>query len=418
MRSLRVAIVTENFLPKLDGVTRTLAMLLEHLERLGHRAIVLGPEGSPRRYAGARVFGASGAPIPFYPELRFLLPRPGLERRLARFRPDIVHVVDPMLLGAAGVRWAQHLGAPVIASYHTNLADYCAYFHLRALIAPLWAYRRFVHNACAATLCPSPSTALHLRQQGFERVALWRRGVDSALFTPLRRSATWRAQMAGDPARLIVLYVGRLAYEKNLFDLVDAFKRLEGSGEDARAQGSADEDAQPQLVLVGDGPARSDLERALVGRRATFTGYLTGDALATAYASADIFAFPSVTETFGQVVMEAMASGLPVVGYDAEGVRDSVQHLETGLLVPSRDRDAFTTGLRTLLAAPELRRRMGLAARALAEQRDWPTVLDGLLDDYRQVIAGEYARSAHRHHDAPGMALTTGQAAQRPSPRS
>ena len=404
MRGLRVALITENFLPKLDGVTRTLAMLLEHLERHGDRAIVLGPEGSPRRYAGARVYGAPGAPIPFYPELRFLFPRPSLERRLARFRPDIVHVVDPMLLGAAGVRWAQRLGAPVVSSYHTNLADYCAWLHLSALIAPMWAYRRFVHNSCAATLCPSPSTALQLQRQGFERVDLWRRGVDSALFTPTRRSAAWRAQMAGDPDRPIILYAGRLAYEKNLFDLVDAFRRLNDRGEDTGAQGSAGagEGMQPQLVLVGDGPARADLERALgKGQRATFTGYLTGEALATAYASADIFAFPSTTETFGQVVMEAMASGLPVVGYDAEGVRDTVQHRETGLLAPSRNIDAFTTGLRTLLNAPEQRQRMGLAARIVAERRDWPTVLDGLLDVYRQVIAGEYAQPSLTTGTAP-----------------
>ena len=394
MRRMRVALITENFLPKLDGVTRTLAMLLEHLERQGHRAIVLGPEGSPRRYAGARVFGAPGAPIPFYPELRFLFPRPSLERRLTRFRPNIVHVVDPMLLGAAGVLWAQRLGAPVVSSYHTNLADYCAYFHLGALVAPMWAYRRFVHNQCAVTLCPSPSTSLQLHHHGFERLDLWRRGVDSALFTPHRRSAAWRTQVADNCDRPIILYVGRLSYEKNLFDLAEAFKRLDAERDKEAAQGSAGDATQPHLVLVGNGPARADLERALAGRRVTFTGYLTGEALATAYASADLFAFPSTTETFGQVVMEAMASGLPVVGYDAEGVRDSVRHRETGLLAPSRDVEAFASGLRTLLTAPEQRQRMGLAARALAERRDWPAVLDALLDIYQQVIAGKDGQPA------------------------
>src|SRR5579859_447236 len=195
---MRVALVTENFLPKLDGVTRTLAMLLEHLQRHGHKAIVLGPEGAPRRYAGARVFTARGWPLPMYPELRMLLPTPVFERRLARFRPDIVHVVDPMVLGAAGIMWARRLEIPVLASYHTNLAAYCASFHLRALTKPMWAYRRFLHSQCAMTMCPSPSTALELQRQGFAQVGIWPRGVDASLFTPMRRSESWRASVAGD----------------------------------------------------------------------------------------------------------------------------------------------------------------------------------------------------------------------------
>src|SRR5579883_2197976 len=216
---MRIALVTENFLPKLDGVTRTLAMLLEHLQRQGHKAIVLGPEGALRSYAGARVFGAPGFPIPFYPELRFLFPAPRLERRLARFHPDLVHVVDPVLLGAAGVAWGRRLGVPVLSTYHTNLADYCAYFHLSALVNPVWSYRRFLHNQCAVTLCPSPSTALQLRRHGFERVDIWQRGVDSALFTPERRNLAWRKRITGDESTPIILYVGRLSHEKNLDDL-------------------------------------------------------------------------------------------------------------------------------------------------------------------------------------------------------
>ncbi|HZC07154.1 MAG TPA: glycosyltransferase family 1 protein [Ktedonobacterales bacterium] len=372
---MRVALVTENFLPKLDGVTRTLAMLLEHLEREGHRAIVLGPEGAPRRYAGARVFCAPGVPIPFYPELRFLWPRPALERRLARFRPDIVHVVDPMLLGAAGVHWARRLGAPVVSSYHTNLSAYCAYYHLTALVTPMWRYRRYLHNLCAATLCPSPSTASELQRHGFERIGVWPRGVDSRQFTPARRSLDWRRRITGDTTTPILLYTGRLSHEKNLSDLVMAFTALEASG--------------AWLALVGDGPARTDMQQALAGRRVTFTGYLRGDALAQAYASADLFVFPSMTETFGQVVMEAMASGLPVTAYDAEGVRDSVRHGETGLLAPAGDVATLTNHIRTLIDAPDQRLRLGIHARAYAERQDWATQLSRLVTLYASVISGE-----------------------------
>lgn len=372
---MRIALVTENFLPKLDGVTRTLAMLLEHLERAGHRAIVLGPEGSPRRYAGARIYSAPGMPIPFYPELRFLFPRPLLERRLARFHPDIVHVVDPMLLGAAGIHWAQRIGVPVISTYHTNLAAYCAYYHLSALVAPMWRYRRLLHDQCAATLCPSPSTARELERQGFARVGVWARGVDSKTFTPERRSLEWRKRITGSAETPIILYAGRLSHEKNLTDLVAAFTALDDTG--------------AWLTLVGDGPARPEIQQALAGKRVTFTGYLSGAALAEAYASADIFAFPSVSETFGQVVMEAMASGLPVVGYDAEGVRDSVRHGETGFLAPARDAAALSCAMRALLSDPQRRERQATRARIYAETQSWDILLNTLVSTYGRVSSGQ-----------------------------
>lgn len=369
---MRIALVTENFLPKLDGVTRTLAMLLEHLRARGHAALVLGPRGAPRRYAGARIYGAPGLPLPFYPELRALLPSPGLERRLARFRPDIIHVAEPMLLGAMGVVWAQRLGVPLISSYHTNLAAYCSYFRLGMLETPVWAYRRMLHNACDATLCPSPSTARELRSQGFERVDLWPRGVDATLFHPARRSLTWRRTIAGAEQRPIALYVGRLSHEKNLAVLIETWNALRGM--------------DAHLVVVGDGPARGDLERALAGPSVTFTGYLHGETLAEVYASSDVFAFPSQTETFGQVALEAMASGVAVLGFDADGVRDLVRDGETGLLAPCGEQAAFTQMFSTLMAEPQLRARMGLRARAAAEQRTWAGVMDGLLDEYERII--------------------------------
>ncbi len=369
---MRIALVTENFLPKLDGVTRTLALALEHFQLAGHKAIVIGPEGSPRRYAGARVFGAPGAPIPFYPELRFLFPHPRLEQRLARFRPDVVHVVDPSLLGAAGITWGKRLGAPVISSYHTNLATYCGYYHLTALIEPLWAYRRYLHNQCAITLCPSPSTADELRKRGFDRVALWGRGVDCEQFSPSQRSWAWRRQITGNAQTPIALYVGRLSQEKNLWHLIAAMDEIERAG--------------GWLVVVGDGPIRADLERALIGRRATFTGYLHGEALARAYASSNVFVFPSLTETYGQAVVEAMASGLPVVAYDAEGVRDNVTHERTGLLAPPDDVAMFKRNLARALTVDSLRARQGVSARAWAERKKWPVILDLLLETYRKAI--------------------------------
>lgn len=377
---MRVAILTENFLPKLDGVTRTLATLLEHLDRRGHSAILFGPEGGPQRYANAHVIGVKGPRLPFYPELRALVPLPRFGQRLAQFEPDVVHVAEPMLLGAAGIRWARRMRVPVVASYHTNLSEYCAHFHLGALGEAVWKYRRFLHAQCAITLCPSLSTQRELERRDFPRVTLWSRGVDSTLFGPARRSAAWRRVTTGADDGAIVLYVGRLSLEKNLLSLVDAFKAIE--------------DEQVRLVLVGDGPARPELERVLAGHRATFTGYLRGEALAEAYASSDVFAFPSRTETYGQVVGEAMASGLPVVAFDADGVRDQVESGKTGLLAPAGDTQAFAQAVRSLVARPELRAALGIRARQVAAGRTWERVMDDLLDIYRQVAMPSLAQAA------------------------
>jgi glycosyltransferase involved in cell wall biosynthesis len=278
-----------------------------------------------------------------------------------------------MLLGAAGIFAAQRLGVPIVTSYHTNLAAYCKYFGLGALEAPAWAYRRFLHSQAAITLCPSRSTAQELERRGFAHPRVWSRGVDTQLFSPARRSEAWRRQVAGDHSHPIVLYVGRLSHEKNLGALVAAHSALARDG--------------ARLVFVGDGPARATLERAMSGATATFTGYLQGEQLAQAYASADVFAFPSLTETFGQVIQEAMASGLPVVAFDAEGVRDQVRAGETGFLARPGDTAGFAQALEEVIRSPQLRAAMGAAALTIARQRTWDRVMEALREVYEMTLA-------------------------------
>lgn len=369
---MRIAIITENFYPKLDGVTRTIAMLLEHLQLRGHQAIVIGPEDAPRRYAGARIIGIPGPPIPFYPELRMLLPRRHVGHRLARFHPDLIHLADPMLLGMVGLYWAHKLAVPAVGAYHTNIADYMGDFHLGFLKDPVWRYRRFLHNQCAATLVPSRSTGTILAKRGFERIHQWPRGVDSILFDPAKRDLAWRRSLGIRDDQRLILYVGRLSHEKKLPVLAQAY----------RAVAAPD----THLLLVGGGPAREEIEAELQGLPVTFTGYLKGEALARAYASADLFAFPSTTETFGQVVQEAMASGLPVLGCDAEGVRDLVQPGVTGVLAAPHNARDFTNALRGMLADPVRCASMGRAARAWAAERSWAEVMDNLLALYADLI--------------------------------
>ncbi len=382
---MRVAIITENFLPKLDGVTRTLARLLEHLEVTGHQALLLGPEAGMESYAGAEVVGTGGIPLFFYPELKFNFFRPLFFRRLSEFRPAVIHIVDPVAFGPTGLAAARLLNIPIVSSYHTNLASYCSHFGFPVFTRPMWSYNRFVHNQCALTFCPSPSTATMLRTQGFEHLRIWSRGVDTTHFSPSQRSLALRAQWLGARTDLkdaeqpvILLYVGRISWEKNLRLLMRAYQRM-----DYR---------RCHLVIVGNGPAFAEVQSQLQGLPVTFTGYLTGEDLARAYASADIFAFPSYTETFGQVVLEAMASGLPVVGLEAEGVCDLVRHEHSGLLlnreasVGEEQVELYRAYLMRLVNNWQERAQFSKFALQEASRRSWQEAMEGLVDGYREVV--------------------------------
>jgi glycosyltransferase involved in cell wall biosynthesis len=382
---MRVAIITENFLPKLDGVTRTLARLLEHLEITGHQALLLGPEAGMESYAGAEVVGTGGIPLFFYPELKFNFFRPLFFRRLSEFRPDIIHIVDPVAFGPTGLAAARLLNIPIVSSYHTNIASYCTHFGFPLFTRPMWSYNRLVHNQCALTFCPSPSTATMLHAQGFERLRIWSRGVDTTHFSPNYRSLALRAQwlatrtdLQGAEQPVILLYVGRISWEKNLRLLIQAYQRMDHQ--------------RCHLVVVGNGPAFTEVQSQLQGLPVTFTGYLTGEDLATAYASADIFAFPSYTETFGQAVLEAMASGLPVVGLEAEGVCDLVRHEDSGLLLHREESvgeeqvEPYRTYLTRLVDNRQERARFSRFALQEASRRSWHETMECLVDGYREVV--------------------------------
>jgi len=382
MAMMRVAIITENFLPKLDGVTRTLARLLEYLQANEHRALLLGPDSGMQEYAGAEVVGTAGFPLPFYPELKFNFFRPLFIRRLNEFQPDIVHLVDPVVLGAAGLAAARFLNKPVVSSYHTNMAAYCAYFGVPIFTRPMWAYNRLIHSQCALTFCPSPSTAGMLEKQGFQNLRIWSRGVDTTLFRPERRSAelrtSWLHRRKRPGEKTVLLYAGRISWEKNLHLLTQAYRNMDHK--------------RCHLVIVGQGPAFGEVQQELADLPVTFTGYLQGEDLAAAYASADIFVFPSRSETFGQVVLEAMASGLPVAGVYSEGVCDLVQNGETGYLLDTQGLSekeealAYQEIIAHLIANVPVCQRMGQAALQEARQRSWPEAMKSLMQGYRDVI--------------------------------
>lgn len=387
---MRIAIITENFLPKLDGVTRTVSRLLEHLHMQEHQVLLLGPECGMDEYAGAEVIGTAGLPLPFYPELKFNFFRPLFLRRLIEFRPDIIHVVDPVILGATGLAAARFLNIPIVSSYHTNLAAYCGHFGFSLLTQPMWLYNRFVHNQCSLTFCPSASTAAMLKKQGFEHVRIWPRGVEDTLFQPGRRSkalrTSWLSGQGIPEDKVILLYVGRISWEKNLRLLVQAYRKMDHT--------------RCHLVIVGQGPAYAEVQQDLSQVPVTFTGYLSGEELATAYASADIFAFPSYTETFGQVVLEAMASGLPVVGVQSEGVSDLVEHGRTGLLLAAERHSeneqivGYRAYLERLIEYPEERMHMSSSALSSALPHTWYDAMELLVQGYKEVVARSHVAIA------------------------
>lgn len=380
---MRVALVTETFLPHIDGVVTRLVSTIEALRAAGDEVLVIAPErrGLPSEYSGARVVGAPSIPLPVYREIRLGLPlTTGIDAVLSDFHPDIIHVVNPAVLGLAGFSYARRHGTAVIASYHTHLATYAYRYGVGVLAPVIWRYVRWLHNQAQLNLCTSRPVLDLLEGRGFPRVALWAPGVDSVLFSPDRRSAVMRERLTGGrPSETVLLYVGRLATEKSLETLAPALAELPGC----------------HLALVGKGPARQQLEAAFAGLPATFVGPLEGETLAAAYASADIFAFPSCTETLGLAAIEAMAAGLPVVGARRGGVPDVVRDGETGLLFDPDAPGDLVRALRRLIANDALRDQLGRASRRRAEGWSWAASTAGLRDYYRSIVPSASPITSH-----------------------
>ena len=363
---MRVALITETFLPRIDGIVRMLLEFLTYLQAQGHSAIVFAPGSGERAWQGVDVVRVHGVPCPFYPGLVLAPYSARMEPILRAWHPDLIHLAGPFVLGAQGGRVGRALDIPVAAHFQTDLARFARHYGLGAFAGLTWRRLLAIHNGCTVNFAPTSSVAAELRARGMRNVQIVGRGVDTAQFHPARRDPARRAQITGGRERPILAYVGRLAPEKGLTTLVAVAQALPDC----------------PLLVVGDGPGRAALARALRGHDVHFTGWLHGEALAAAYASADVFVFPSATETFGQVVREAMASGLPVVGLRAGGVQDLVQSGVTGFLAEPMDPADFIAAVRRLVEDAPLRERFGRAARRQAEFYTWPAVFDDLLDCY------------------------------------
>lgn len=365
-RRMRVAMVTETYPPEINGVAMTMGRIVSGLQARGHTVQLIRPRQHPGdRPAEQPLFEEvlqRGMPIPRYDALKLGLPaKQALMRLWAKLRPDIVHVVTEGPLGWSALAAASKLKLPVTTDFHTNFHSYSAHYGVGWLKTPITAYLRKFHNKALSTLVPTESLRRELAVLGFRNLEVVARGVDTELFKPQRRSAALRSDWGVKDGALVALSVGRLAPEKNLPLVLRAYRLMR--------------ELQPQLrlVLVGDGPERARLARE--NPDVIFAGMRTGEDLAAHYASADVFLFPSVTETYGNVTVEAMASGLAVVAYDYAAAQQHIRHSENGVLVPFGSADDFVQAAAALANDPARVRGLGAQARVTTEKLDWSCIV-------------------------------------------
>ncbi len=368
---MRIALFTETFLPKVDGIVTRLKHTVEQLQRLGDQVLVFSPDGGLTEYQGAQIHGVSGLAFPLYPELKLALPRPSIGEALEQFKPDLIHVVNPAVLGLAGIYYAKTLDIPLMASYHTHLPKYLEHYGLGMLEGLMWELLKAMHNQARINLATSTAMQQELTEHGIERVQVWQRGVDTDLFRPELASRDMRDRLSqGHPDAPLLLYIGRLSAEKEIDRIKPVLESIPGA----------------RLALVGDGPYREELEKHFEGTNTNFVGYLAGEELASAYASADVFVFPSRTETLGLVLLEAMAAGCPVVAANSGGIPDIVTNGENGYMFDPQDENGAIAATQRIFATDALRETLRLNARAEAERWGWRGATQQLQKFYQEIL--------------------------------
>ncbi len=367
---MRVAVITESFLPTVNGVTNSVCRVLDHLAAAGHEAIVICPDaGAPRAYAG---FTVHTVPALAYRQFPVGLPNPQVQRILARFGPDVLHAASPFLLGAQAIAAANRLEVPSVAVFQTDVAGYTKRHRIGLASSFAWRFVRWIHEGADLTLVPSSASHSDLQAAGIPRLGRWGRGVDLVRYHPNNRfspaTRALRERLSPD-GEVVIGYVGRVAAEKQ----VERLRSLRGI-------------PGIQIAIVGDGPHVPVVEKQLRGMPATMLGRLGGQDLAAAYASFDIFVHTGTEETFGQTVQEAHASGLPVVAPRAGGPIDLVEPgIDGYLFSPADDRD-LRASVAALVSDAPLRRRMGEAGRRAVLGRTWESVCEELVGHYERVI--------------------------------
>ncbi len=390
---LKIALVTETYLPEVNGVAVTIGRMVLGLLKRGHRIHMIRPRQHKQDMAADeddyRETLVSGMPIPGYPELKSGLPAKGLLIRLWKHqRPDIVHIATEGPLGWSALSAARKLNIPVSTDFHTNFHSYSQHYGIGLLKKPIAAYLRHFHNKAACTMVPTASLQQQLEFEGYKNVVVVSRGVDTELFHPAKRSAELRATWQAADDTPVVMLVSRIAPEKNLQVVIQAFEQMRKINPLTR------------LVMVGDGPARAELEKQ--HPHLIFAGMQTGEALAQHYASGDIFLYASLTETYGNVTIEAMASGLATVAYDYAAARQHMRHDVNGLLVPFADTDAFVTQAKALVSDMDRVQRLRVAARETVESLTWEHIMGEM-----EAVLYDVVHKQGEQHVQPELSTAT-----------
>jgi glycosyltransferase involved in cell wall biosynthesis len=377
---MRIAYLTESLPPLVDGVSHTLGYLRKSLESNNIDYTFYSPFCPENDAWSGRVNQVLSVPFPLYRKYRVSLPGfHDLRNSLDRFEPDLIHICSPIILGLFGLRYARERNVPVVNSFHTRFVSYLKYYGFGWLERFGWSYLQWFYNRGDRCFAPSEATIRELRSRGFENVELWSRGIDLNRFSPkfADRGLRFRWSPDGKP---IALYVGRLVKEKDIDILLKAHSILNSRGTEYR------------LVFVGDGPMRRQIENE--ASDAILAGHLDGEDLSRAYASSDIFVFPSTTESFGNVVLEATASGLPAMGSAEGGIGELIQHEKTGFLVTSGDFRDYADKLEALIEDKSLRDSMAASAMEFASRKNWDLINGELFNKYERLIAVGAGRGA------------------------
>ncbi|MDQ0484508.1 glycosyltransferase family 4 protein [Guptibacillus hwajinpoensis] len=368
---MKISIVTETFLPSTDGVVTRLRASIDYLLDQGHDIQVIAPDLGVRSYRNIRFDGVQPRTFIFYKHRKFGMPTRSIKTYLEDFDPDLVHVVNPAFMGYSGIKYGRRLGVPLIASYHTHVPKYANYYNVSWSEPLLWWHFRRMHNKADINLCTSQAILEELEEQNFYNVHLWKRGVDTERFNPEHRNEKMRQRLTnGNPDKTLLLFVGRLAFEKEIDSLIPMLEQKPDA----------------HLAIVGDGPYREELEKNFAHlNNVTFTGFLHGEELDQAYASSDAFMFPSTTETLGLVILEAMASGLPVIAAKSGPTNEQVEDGSTGLLYRSGPNGNLTEVVNRLDEFGLLKK---MSKEAFAHSRDygWRGPAQQLLNFYESAI--------------------------------
>ncbi|WP_085508566.1 glycosyltransferase family 4 protein [Thalassobacillus devorans] len=367
---MKIAIITETFLPSTDGVVTRLKEAIKHLQKENNEVIVIAPDLGVTEYEGAIVEGVKTTRMPFYRSREFSMPQRKVKDLLMKHEPDLVHVVNPALVGVSGVYYASKLGYPLLASYHTHVPKYLDYYRLYPFKPLVWWYFKKLHSYADLNLCTSKAIQQELMEKKIPNVHVWDRGVAIDKYHPDYQDTDMRERLSGGkPENKLLVFVGRLAPEKEIHKL----KPLLDKRNDI------------SLAIVGDGPVRDQLEKTFKGTNTTFTGFLHGEELSQSFASGDAFIFPSVTETLGLVILEAMASGLPVIAAKSGPTMEQVEDGRTGLLFENENTESLITAIEKI-EDPELHKRLSENARKEAEKFSWQKPSEQILEFYYQTV--------------------------------